>query len=149
MNCAERNRANMNWNTAGMRGFVPSTTGCPPSLHDIRFGRAACRALPKPRMPAVFQWNAFARWRLAHAITLAQVSIFTKSSPMLAITPQYGVNAPPEAAAFFGARHATTHSVRLVACGGALLSARPKRISWSDGERSTMLDTRAAMRTLG
>ena len=130
------------------RASRPSTAGCPPSLHDIRFGRAACCALPNARARAARQSakiaTVLARLDYARCVTTNARRVVAS----LGAGARFAVHAAA-ATRTIGTRHESALMARTIARGGALPSARPKRISWSDGERSTMLDTRAAMRASG
>src|SRR5882672_7914153 len=101
-------------------GRGPGAQGCAPSLPDTRFGRAPLRALPQPPV-------ARAPW-------------FS--------TELHAIHAGT-ARTLRGIRNPAATCARILARGGALLSARPKRVSGSDGGRSATLDTRAIMRARG
>ena len=98
------------------------------SLHDIRFGKLAVRALAPPAN------------LLATPVVPAPCHDHAQSVP---------VTRAGLAHVFFGARDARDSRrayVRSGARGGALRGARPKRISWSDGAHLAAVDTRAGLR---
>ena len=112
------------------------------SLHDIRFGKSAGRTLA-PMAPPLSAAGMFARRERAQRVPASVswvIANFRAGS---------GVCARHPLAALVGATHESTLRPRMVACGGALRGARPKRISWSDGGRLATPDTRATMRVQG